>query len=487
MSKFKYIIKKVFSNSTILYVGSRYGTYVIHFINSLFIAVYLGPYYLGIWGFINLVIDYVSQLNFGIPNSVNVIVSVNKHDEVYSKKIIANGSVMLLILLLLITIFFGISLLEGVQIGEKYKFKEFIVPVLIISILTHTNAYLSNIFRIYGQVLSIAFYQSIYPILLLLVIPFFKEMELLWAMIIIKCLSFSISLIYFLIKTPIKITLQFEFDTIKFIQKKGWHLFVYNTSFYLILLTTKAFISSNYAVEEFGYFTFSYSLANAVLLLLSSISFLVFPKMLNRFSTSSNEESQRILNLVRVAYISLSHFLIHAIILIFPLFIYFFPQYQMATDVFRMTALTVALYTNSFGYQGLLMARNKEKVLGRTALLALFLNVLLCFMLVYIVKAPFSMIIFATTITYFIYVFALAILGINTMNIENNFIAIIKDVFPFRMMFPFALSILLIVFQLSNIFFIFPFFVYLLINIKEFRVIRNVVLMIIKNPNFINI
>lgn len=40
------LIRKSLSNPAILYIISRYGTYIIQFINSLFIAIYLGPYYL---------------------------------------------------------------------------------------------------------------------------------------------------------------------------------------------------------------------------------------------------------------------------------------------------------------------------------------------------------------------------------------------------------------------------------------------------------
>lgn len=487
MTRIQRLLKEAFHNPAILYIISRYGTYIIQFINSLFIAVYLGPHYLGIWGFINLIISYISQLNFGIPHSVNAIVAINKQNEQYSQKIISNGMIMIVLLSFVIVIFSVINLLEGFQIGKKYRFHEFIIPVLFISILTHINVYLSTIFRVYGQIFSIVLYQSLNPILLLLIIPFFRGENLLWALLLVNCLSFGISLIYFLINSPIKIGFKFDWNTIKFIQIKGWHLFVYNASFYLILLTTKSFISSNYAVEEFGYFTFSYSLANVVLLLLGSISFLIFPKMLNRFASSTNEKVQKMLYSIRVAYISLSHLLIHAVIAGFPLFIYFFPQYQSATDVFRITALTVVLYINSFGYQALLIARNKEKTIGVVAFTALVLNISLCFVLVHFIKVPYSMVIFATMITYFIYVFVLAKIGRKTLDIQNAFIATLKDIFPVRMILPFTMSILFVIFHLSNLFFIFPFIVYLLFNWKELVGLKDIIIRIIRNPNFINI
>ena len=294
MKKVIKISKKIFSNKAILYVISRYATYIIQFINSLFIAIYLGPFYLGIWGFINLVIGYISQLNFGISNSVNVIISVNKQNDAYVQKIIGNGISMIIGLSFFIMLFFLVSRVMNLNIGEKYHFNSFIVPVCIIAILTHLNGYFSTIFRVYGKIFAIALNQSLFPVMTLLIIPFFRGENLLWAMVLVNCASFIASFILFFIQRPFSIKPLFEWETVKYIQKRGWHLFVYNASFYLILLTTRSFISGNYSVNEFGYFTFSYSLANAVLLLLSSISFLIFPKMLNRFALLDNERSKEI-------------------------------------------------------------------------------------------------------------------------------------------------------------------------------------------------
>jgi O-antigen/teichoic acid export membrane protein len=487
MEKVVKISKKIFSNKAILYVVSRYATYVIQFINSLFIAIYLGPFYLGIWGFINLVIGYISQLNFGISNSVNVIISVNKQDNAYVQKIVGNGISMIMGLSFLVMLFFLISNAANLHIGDRYHFNDYIVPVCIIAILTHLNDYFATIFRVYGKIFAIALNQSLYPVLVLFIIPFFRGESLLWAMVVINCVSFIASFILFFIQRPLSFKPLFEWNTVKYIQRRGWHLFVYNASFYLILLTTRSFISGNYSVEEFGYFTFSYSLANAVLLLLSSISFLIFPKMLNRFALSDNEHSQEILKTVRSAYISLSHLLIHLVIMVFPLFIYFFPDYQQASSVFKITALTVVLYTNSFGYQGLLMARGYEKNIGIIAFCALNINIILSFILVKVVHVSFEYVIVATLITYLIYVFVLGLSGRKVLGISSNFLATIKDIYPLRMMIPFFISFLMIIFSVPDIYFIIPFLLYLLLNWIDLIKIKETIIRIINDPEIINI
>ncbi|MEA4968192.1 MAG: oligosaccharide flippase family protein [Bacteroidaceae bacterium] len=487
MGNFKILVRKTFTNPAILYVISRYGTYFIQFVNSLFIAIYLGPYYLGIWGFINLVLGYLAQINLGIPHSINVIVSVNKEKEDYVQKVIGNGLSMIVGLSIAIIFFFVMNYVCGFNIGEKYNFNTYIIPVCIIAVLTHFNGFFSNIFRIYGKVAAIAINQSLYPIIVLLAIPFFRGTELLWAMVIANCLSVTISLALFLVQSPTKLKLLFDFSLIKYIQIRGWHLFIYNASFYLILLSTKSLISSNYSIEEFGYFTFSYSLANTILLLLNSISYLIFPKMLNRFAKADNNHVQSILGIVRNAYISLSHLLIHFVIMMFPALLLFFPDYQQASTVFKVTALTVVLYTNSFGYQGLLMARGKEKLIAIIAFSALMLNIILSIFFVFFLKVEFSEVLFATLITYLIYVLTLGLFGRKELLVSASVLAVLKDVFPIRMFFPFVLSILFIVFEVQNIYFSISFIIYLFLNFKDLIKIKDLGIRLVNNQNFINI
>src|SRR5690554_6890330 len=175
MSKITRLAKKAFTNPAILYVISRYGTYIIQFVNSLFIAVYLGPYYLGIWGFINLVIGYIGQFNLGISHSVNVIISVEKDNDDYVKKIVGNGMTIILLLSLFVILFSMFEKLSIIQIGARYNFSKYILPFTVIALLTHLNAYFSNIFRVYGKIYAIAINQSLYPIIVIFLIPFLRS------------------------------------------------------------------------------------------------------------------------------------------------------------------------------------------------------------------------------------------------------------------------------------------------------------------------
>lgn len=487
MDEFLAIIKTAFKNKVVLFIFSRYSTYIIQFVNSLFIAVYLGPFYLGVWGFISLIIQYLSQTNFGITHSVTAIISIHKSKEFYVQKVIGTSIIMLVALSILAVLFFVANEYFNFNIGEKYNFSTYAPMVVLIGVLGYFNALLSSISRVYGQLFEIAFQQTSLPVLMAIAIIFFKNEDLLWALVGANFLAYLVALILFLIKSPVKIMPIFSFQLFKTIQIKGWHLFVFNTSFIFIIISTRSFVSAYYTVEEFGYFTFAFSLANVINLLLLSFSYLMTPKILNRFATASNEKNVEMLDKVRDAYITTSHVLVHTAILIFPLFIMFFPKYSSASGAFMLISLTIVLYTSSFGYSGLLIAKGFEKKLGYLTFMALVINIISAVILIEVFHVPFTHVIIATLITYILYVFLMGRMGRISLQLRVKFVDILKDIFPVRLFIPYFLSFGLIILDASNIYFIIPLVLVLLLNYRAILNIKSILKTIINNPNFINI
>ena len=442
---------------------------------------------MGIWGFITLIIQYLNQINFGITHSVNAIIAIHKNKEWYVQKIIGTALTLLIGLSLLVVLFFTANELFNLNLGRKYNFSVFAPAVALIGILGYFNSLFSSIFRVYGRIIEIAINQSAFPVLVSVAILFFEGEDLLWALVGANFLAFLFSLGLFIIKSPVKLKLLFIGRLIKTIQIRGWHLFVYNTSFYLIIISTRSFISGYYTVEEFGYFTFAFSLANVVLLLLESFSFLIFPKLINRLASATNEKVVSLLEMLRDAYITSSHLLIHAAILLFPLFLLFFPQYKQSADSFKLIALTVVLYTNSFGYSGLLIAKGEEKKLGNLAFFILIMNVISALILIVIFHVNFAFVIVATMVTYFIYVFLLGYIGRKNLQLSTTIFSILKDIYPIRLFIPYLLSLGLIIFETAEIYFMIPLLLFLSLNYKSLIKIKQLAKTVIVKPDFINI
>ena len=182
-----------------------------------------------------------------------------------------------------------------------------------------------------------------------------------------------------------------------------------------------------------------------------------------------------------------SHLLIHVAILFFPLFLLLFPQYEIASEAFKLIALSVVLYTNSFGYSGLLIAKGYEKKLGRVAFSALIINVTLALVLIKLIHVPFTLVVISTMISYFIYVFVLGYMGRKMLKLNISIKSVLKDIYPIRLLTPYLLSLGLVVFSLPDSYFVFPLILFLLLNFKVILKLKGVIKSIIINPNFINI
>lgn len=475
-------------NKVFLFTASRYITYGIQFVNALLIAKYLGVFYLGVWGFITLVMQYILRLNFGISNATNTLASIHKSNKKYVSQVIGVSVTLLILLSLLILIFFIGTNYFSFDIGGKYSFIKYTPYVIATAILNHFNLFFSNIFRVYGKLIAIAFNQSILPIGILIGSFFYRGENLLNALVIISLVSSFLAFVFFIVSRPVSFKPVINWVLVKEIQIKATYLFIYNACFYLIIISTRSFVSEYYTVEQFGFFTFAFSLANSVLLLFQSMSFLIFPKLLNRFATKSNEEAVKLLNMLRDSYVTISHFSIHIIILLYPLLMSLFPEYKSTGEVFTIIALTTVIYTNSFGYQGLIMAKEKEKIISLIASLALVLNISLSYLFVFYMKLNYEYIMLSTMITYFIYIYIITKYGRSLVSQNNNIIATIKDVFPLKWMFPYGVS-LLITFYDFNIkeLKITPIIFFVIMNYKGLIKTLDISKKIFKNPNIIDI
>lgn len=487
MNKYTDIIKKVSKNKVLNYVFSRYATYFIQFINSLFIAVFLGPYYLGIWGFVTLVIQYIDQINFGINHSVNAIISIHKKNVWYVEKIIGAAISMLFGLSFLLIVVFISNYLFDINIGLKYNFSTYAPMVTLIGILSYFNNLFSSIFRVYGKVLEIAINQSAFPVLTLIAIIFFRGENLLLAIVYANIIAFLFSLILYLSRVPIKLKPVYIPRLIKIIKKKGWHLFIYNTSFYLIAISTRSFISSYYKVDDFGYFTFAYSLANAISLLLGSFAFLIQPKLINRFSNNNTEYNVQILDKLRNTYIATSHLLLYIALMAFPILLLIIPKYSISYHAFTLITLTVILYTNSFGYSGLFIAKGKEKILGYISLVSLLINIILVYILISVVKVDFSLAILGTMISYFVFIFLLTKFGRRYIQLKSDLLSCIKDAFPIKLALPFIVATILGIIKLNPFFMIIPLIIFIILNYKILISFKQELKNLIINPNITDI
>lgn len=487
INKFKQIITAVFRNNVVLYLFSRYFTFFLQFLNSLFLASNLGPYYLGIWGFFSLSLQYIAFLNFGIQQSSNNYLSLKFSNEKLRGKIAANTLNLLFVLFGVLILVALVFRLFAFDFAEKYHFSTLYIPLLVAGIMNHLIIFFSNIYRIYGKFLKIALSQSLSVFLTLLVVWQYKGAHLLDILVLIQVASAIFSVILFLIGMPFRIKFSMNTYWVKRIGIKGLYMFFYNSSFYFMMLASRSFVSTYYAVEEFGYFTFAFTLANTLLLLLDSVNYVIYPKILNRFSKMDKSKVVTELGYIRSCYTTCTHLLAHMAIALFPLFLYLFPKYADSQNAFRLVILTIILTTNAFGISGFIIAKGKERSLGLIAFSCLLLNLACNYLLVVVWHVRFEYVILSTGLAYLVYIFGINYFGSSLIGDKLNFRQLLNFTFNAKLLLPYMLSLIFIFLNCPNYFYSFSTLVFIVLNINNFKQVAQMIKRLILDPSIFSL
>ncbi|WP_294283391.1 hypothetical protein [uncultured Chryseobacterium sp.] len=479
-----HFVKKI--NSASIYLVSRYFIYGIQFFNSLLIALYLGPFYLGIWGFFNLILQYTEQLNLGIANASNVFLSIGKTQKRYNSYLIGN-SIIQLSLFALVVVGILFTVFYFLNIGKEYNIKGFFFPIIIITFTTYINSLLLNIMRVYDKIILIIISQAFYPLLTLVVLLTVKKEILLESLVYCYMFSNLILTALFLYKNPIKIRYNFNKDLFHVILNKAIPLFLYNCFFYLIMISTRTAVSLNYNVAEFGIFTFTFSLSSIVLLLFESITFLIWPKLIHRFSIAKNEDAKAILTKTREVYLVSSHFLMYAALLFYPLFVLFFEKYQNSYKAFGFNLLTVMVLNAAFGFQPFIISKSKQKFLSYLSFFCFILNIIISCLIILVFHLTFEYVIIASMISYLVFTLGSGLYTYNAIE-ETQTTTKIQYILPFRIFLPFTLVILFLVFNIYDMYLVFLVFsLFLFLNYSKVINIKILIGKIFTQPDFFKI
>lgn len=478
----------IIKNKIFIYVVTRYLTYGLQFLLSLAIAFKLGPFYLGIYGVVMLFISYITQINLGIPHSLNVLLVHNKYDEKAQSKYAFNAFALFAYLSSLVLLGYVVSQIFGKNTWGEYDLTLYLPLIISISILTYVNSIFTTIIRFRNMVNLMSILGTIPVLLNLIVVVFFKEERLVIVLAIVNILSVVSSILVCIYKKTLPEIRReyFAFSTQREILHKGLFLFLYNSCFYFILIVVRTFVSRNYTIEEFGYFTFSYTLANSVMLLLESLNTIIFPKTIDMLSTSSLDDKAVVLNKLRIGYITTSHLLIYLALLCFPILVMIFTKYQPALTSMNMIALAVLMNTNSYGYNTLLIAQNKERISSRISLIALAVTIVSSFVLVNLLHIDFSLAILSMMLAYFIFSLIATYEGDKLLRGKASWRYTLSHFFPLKLLFPYSAALMISILKLESLIFV-PLVLFLILNYKDLGFLKSLVYKMIKNPDVIDV
>lgn len=375
------MLGKLLKNKAISFVLLKYVAFGIQLINSVLIAKFLGVYYFGLYGFLLLVLQYLSYTNFGVQYSYSVLCS-DISTKAGDQRLRITGTSISLLLSICFFLFFVYFFFNSYDLFPKYRFGEYSLFVVLIATLQYFNVLFVNVFRLEGKIKTLNFYYILLPLAQLIPLLFFKGEILFFTLIYSIIISNLISLALFLFQMPayLKKMPLFKFYKAGIIIKRGFFLLLYNFTFYGILLTAKSIVSGYFSVEEFGLFNFANSISSAVFLLLGSLNFLFYPKLINIISSKNNgRELVSFIEKIRRYYLTLTIIVVFISLLSFPILFYFLPQYSNAAICLQILLFSQLIINNSFGYSTLLVQKGKELHMTFSALISIGIIVIFSF------------------------------------------------------------------------------------------------------------
>lgn len=481
------IIKKIIFNKIFVYLGSRYVTYAAQFLVSIFIAARLGPYYLGIYGFVSLILNYIGQFNFGIPHSLNVLLVHNKESKINCDQYIGNALSIYTVISIILIIAYSITKIFNISLNGKYPIDDYLLVIVFTAVLTYFNFIMITVLRFRNKVNQLSIVQSLNVILQLIVVFVFEKEELVYALLLCLFLSCAIS-VWITIRAKVLPSLKALRPIGKIMHillLKGFYLFLYNSCFYFILISIRTIISSNYSIEEFGLFTFSFTMAQAALLLMDSLMTIVSPKVIDLLSSKDYMQIKIVIERIRVAFISSSHFAIYIAMTLFPLLIMFMPRYENSVTSMNLVALAILMNTNSCGYSTLLISQNKEKKSAHISFISLIINIALALVLTNVIKVKFSFVIFATLLTYLYFSFATVWEGNKLLGIKG-LKETVTHFFPFKLFIPYVVALIIGILEIEYLIWV-PLVVFTFINYNDLKSLVNMARKLVNNPNIADV
>ena len=439
------LLKQAATNKVVGYTITRYVVYGIQFIVSMLCAAKMGPYYFGIWGFIMMLLSYMQRIDLGIPNAMNIILIQEKDNKEEFARTQSTGFLLLSFLCLGILLFAVGNSIWDYGFMEKYSVGWLFYVVCIVAMISYYVTASTGIYRVRHKLAEIAITQSVIPVLLLIALFIADGKDLLIWFALAYLIGNGVSLCVFLFGGKLTLNVRPEKMMATRMFKKGFMLFLYNACFYFIMISTRTIISSNYPVEQFGYFTFAFSLADAVILLLGAFTFLMFPKLIAKLNTSDTKQIKETIKQLRNNYIPLVHVMMYVAFLFFPVIIMIFPKYEPALPAMYMVGLALIMEVNGSGYIDYLMARNKDRQIASISGISLIVNVIIALILVKFFDCNYEFVMVATLLSYLAFSILSIVLGIRQMGERVVLLSVLKESLPVRLLIPYMSTALFFV------------------------------------------
>ncbi|MEI7848621.1 MAG: adenylate/guanylate cyclase domain-containing protein, partial [Chloroflexota bacterium] len=278
---------------------------------------------------------------------------------------------------------------------------------------------MESLSKIYGtRIIVSEMLSAVVPLLAVLI--FRNNSGLIYYLLASLILQGLITIAQYSIRAPFKIKFKINTYYWKELLRIGIPLLIYSASYSLITVSGRTIISIFYTTEVMGYYSLANNITAATLLGLNAVSWVIFPDILSRTHAGiSNDLAAEVVHKVNNFYGTSVFLAVFGVILGLPILFYFLPQYKPASGVLSVLLLAQALFSISFGYNCVAIARKKQMKVAGISVLTTIIVTGLC-LTAAILKMSFLWIGMAALFGAFIYTFLQARLGANLLNLGQS-------------------------------------------------------------------
>jgi O-antigen/teichoic acid export membrane protein len=456
-----------FLRNSFNYASVQYLVLAMGFVKGVYTAKYLGPALLGTYGLILLIIEYVRFANLGVYSAMNLEVSVHQGKEekqVYLARVINTAlthaivtSGVLVLAAVVIHFFFVGAVPTDIQ--------GYIYAICFVGIVGQFKTFTVIHARLFGRYRLINFMEFTSNAVILLIIVLLVSDYQLNAVVVAMVVSGSITLAVVLMIAFRSVQVSLTLRLIKTLVTVGMPLFAYGIVEKIFGTIDRWMIITFLTREDLGYFTLSFSFLSSTMVLLSSFTFLYYPKFLNIFNLENQKgKSEGLLDQLTRYSSSFSGVVIGigliGIILIEPVIRVLLPQYLVSILLYRILMIGLIFERISY-FAGTILISNRKQF--QLIALLLSLSAVAVSLNLVVLKLGWGLygIATATSVVMVFYAMAKVGLALRVMN-AHNLGFVVKLYKKYIVLVAFMIPVLVLV--PSHLYLIFPLFLLFYFN-----------------------
>ena len=377
--------KKKIIVDTVNYTIAQYSSNILGFVCVIAVSRFLGPYYMGVWNLLKIVMRYCnySTLGTGAATAYKIPFLKGKKDEeaigeirdsFFSFSILV--SVITSLVLFVATLFlkqkYSPEIITGIYVLCLFTILQRIYNVYIVLARAHKN------FTVLCKVIWI---DSIVNIIFVFLLVRNHKLYGLYAAII---LTMVFNLLYLTRVTKYEVRFRFDWNRIFDLIKYGFPILITSVLGVILLTADRIMIAKMIGVTYVGYYGIGIMARNYVNALSSNFGTIIMPHMMESYGNTAKTDSMRKFVIVSTELIAcLLPPVLGGIYIALPLLIsVILPKFTPGILVVQILLLDMFFRSCNPQFKHFLVALGKQKELILITVFAIILNIILNYLLI---------------------------------------------------------------------------------------------------------